>query len=98
MMAYEDTWLSELDVEDIHFIKKFVLSSGSLKEIAEIYQVSYPTVRLRLDRLIQKIQLSEKAEEDPFVGLVKRLAMNEKLDLDVAKTILAAYREGKEGV
>ena len=54
MMVYENTWLSELDVEDIHFIKKFVLSSGSLKEIAEIYQVSYPTVRLRLDRLIQK--------------------------------------------
>ena len=30
-MAYESTWLSELDNEDINFIKKFILASGSLK-------------------------------------------------------------------
>ena len=57
-MSYEQSWLSELDTEDINFIKKFILASGSLKEIAKIYAVSYPTVRLRLDRLIQKIQLA----------------------------------------
>jgi len=95
-MAYEASWLSDLDGEDINFIKKFVLSSGSLKEIAKVYQVSYPTVRLRLDRLIQKIQLSEKAEEDAFISMIKRMAMDEKLELDVAKTILCAYRESKE--
>ena len=48
------------------FIKKFVLASGSLKEVAALYGVSYPTVRLRLDRLIQKIQLTETAEADPI--------------------------------
>ncbi len=95
-MAYETTWLSDLDSEDINFIKKFILSSGSLKEIAKLYEVSYPTVRLRLDRLIQKIQLSDRAEEDTFIGLVKRMAVDEKLDLDVAKTIILAYRKGKE--
>lgn len=94
-MACESTWLSELDGEDINFIKKFILASGSLKEIAEIYQVSYPTVRLRLDRLIQKIQMTEKAEEDAFVGLIRRMAIDEKLDLDTAKTIIRAYRETK---
>jgi hypothetical protein len=94
-MTYESTWLSELDTEDINFIKKFVLASGSLKEIAEIYQVSYPTVRLRLDRLIQKIQTSERAEEDAFVGLIKRMAIDEKLELDTAKTLIRAYRETK---
>lgn len=94
-MAYEAAWLSDLDAEDINFIKKFILASGSLKEIAEIYGVSYPTVRLRLDRLIQKIKMSEHAEEDPFIGLLKRLAVDEKVDLDVAKTIITAYRETK---
>ena len=94
-MAYESTWLSELDMEDINFIKKFMLASGSLKEIAKAYNVSYPTVRLRLDRLIQKIQMTERAEEDAFVGLVKRMAMDEKLELDTAKTIIRAYREAK---
>ena len=95
-MAYETTWLSDLSDEDINFIKKFILSSGSLKEIAKVYEVSYPTVRLRLDRLIQKIQLSDKAEEDSFIGMVKRMAMDEKLDLEAAKTIIRAYRESKE--
>ena len=94
-MTYESTWLSDLDTEDINFIKKFILASGSLKEIAAAYQVSYPTVRLRLDRLIQKIQITERAEEDAFIGLVKRMAMDEKLELDTAKTIIRAYRDTK---
>jgi hypothetical protein len=94
-MDYESTWLSDLDTEDINFIKKFILASGSLKEIAKVYAVSYPTVRLRLDRLIQKIQMSEKAEEDVFVGLIKRMAIDERVDLDTAKTIIRAYRDTK---
>ena len=38
-------WLENLDDEDINFIKIFITSSGSLKEVAKIYDVSYPTVR-----------------------------------------------------
>ena len=49
-MAYQAAWLSDLNTEDIHFVKKFMLASGSLKEVAEAYRVSYPTVRLRLAR------------------------------------------------
>lgn len=96
-MSYEHSWLSELDTEDINFIKKFILASGSLKEIAKIYAVSYPTVRLRLDRLIQRIQLAEKADDDVFINLIKRLTIDEKVELDVAKTIIHAYKERKEG-
>ncbi|MFH1880301.1 MAG: DUF2089 family protein [Bacillota bacterium] len=94
-MAYETTWLSDLNMEDVNFIKKFILASGSLKEIAQVYAVSYPTVRLRLDRLIQKIKMSESAEEDAFIGLVRHMAIDEKMDLDAAKTIIRAYRETK---
>ena len=95
-MAYEPTWLSELDTEDINFIKKFILASGSLKEIAKIYDVSYPTVRLRLDRLIQKIELADKASDDAFINLIKKLTIDEKVELDVAKTIINAYKSNKE--
>ena len=42
-------WLLALEPEDVTFLKNFVLKSGSLKEIARLYQVSYPTVRLRLE-------------------------------------------------
>ena len=47
-------WLSVLSEEDVHFIKRFVLASGSLKELAKQYRVSYPTLRIRLNRLIEK--------------------------------------------
>ena len=89
-------WMAELEDEDLTFIKKFLLASGSLKEVAALYGVSYPTVRLRLDRLIQKIQLTENAEADPYISLVKRLAVDDKLDFDTAKTLITAYRKTKE--
>lgn len=90
-------WMANLEDEDVAFIKKFILSSGSLKEVAGLYGVSYPTVRLRLDRLIQKIQLAETAEADPYVSLVKRLAVDDKLDFDTAKVLITEYRKTKEG-
>ena len=96
-MATLPAWMAELEDEDLTFIKKFLLASGSLKEVASLYGVSYPTVRLRLDRLIQKIRLTESAEADPFVALVKRLAVDDKLDFGTAKVLIDAYREtGKE--
>ena len=89
-------WVAELEDEDLAFVKKIILASGSLKEVASVYGVSYPTVRLRLDRLIQKIRLSETAEADPYVSLVKRLAVDDKLDFDTAKILITEYRKTKE--
>ena len=89
-------WMAELEDEDLAFVKKFLLASGSLKEVASVYGVSYPTVRLRLDRLIQKIRLSETVEADPYVALVKRLAVDDKLDFDTAKLLITEYRKTKE--
>ncbi len=89
-------WLTGLEEEELSFIKNFILASGSLKEIAKIYGVTYPTVRLRLDQLIQKIQLNEQKTEEPFVAVVKQLAIEEKLDFDIAKLLIAAYRKEKE--
>ncbi len=91
-------WLLSLEDEDYTFIKRFVLSSGSLKEIAKEYQVSYPTVRLRLDRLIEKIKIRDKEEIPPFVKLVKDLALDDKLDFDTAKILINAYKKEKNDV
>jgi hypothetical protein len=90
-------WLAALEDEDISFIKKFIMSSGSLKEIAGIYGVTYPTVRLKLDRLIQKIKISEGTTNEPFISLIKKLALNEKLDFDTAKIIISEYKKIKKG-
>lgn len=89
-------WMANLEDEDLAFIKKFILSSGSLKEVAQQYQVTYPTVRLRLDRLIQKIKLTEDTAADPFIALIKRLAVNDKIDFEAAKILVAEYKKTKQ--
>ncbi|MBE6034175.1 DUF2089 family protein [Aminipila sp.] len=90
-------WMVNLDDEDVAFIKKFILSSGSLKEIAGQYGVTYPTVRLRLDKLIQKIQINEDFTNEPYIALIKRLAVNEKIDFDTAKVLISEYKKNKRG-
>lgn len=90
-------WLSNLEEEDMVFIKKFLLSSGSLKEMARQYGVTYPTVRLRLDRLIQKIQLGDQAEGEPYIALIKQLALQDKLDFDTAKLLITQYKKQQGG-
>lgn len=89
-------WMAELDEEDVAFIRRFLLASGSLKEVAGEYGVSYPTVRLRLDRLIQKIRLGEDPAADPYVALIKRLALSDKVDFDAAKILISEYKKQKE--
>ncbi|MCL2049972.1 MAG: DUF2089 domain-containing protein [Defluviitaleaceae bacterium] len=86
-------WLASLEDEDVAFIKKFLQSSGSLKEMARQYGVTYPTVRLRLDKLIQKIQISEDTANEPYIALIKRLAVNDKIDFDTAKILIAEYKK-----
>ena len=86
-------WMTNLEDEDVAFIKKFLQASGSLKEIARQYEVTYPTVRLRLDKLIQKIQISDDISNEPYVALIKRLAVNDKLDFDTAKILISEYKK-----
>ena len=48
--------LSQIPNEDQQFILDFFLSSGSLKEMASQMGKSYPTVRNKLDDIIEKIK------------------------------------------
>lgn len=89
-------WILALEQEDAAFLKNFVLKSGSLKEIAKLYEVSYPTVRLRLDKLIQKIELNDQKEDEPFSTFIKGLAVDARIDLETAKIIIEKYKQEKE--
>ena len=90
-------WMSNLDDEGMTKIIRVLLASGSMKEVAAQYGVSYPTVRLRHDRLIQKIQLGEQIENEPYIALIKRLAVKDKLDFDTAKLLIYEYKKLREG-
>lgn len=91
-------WLDSLEDEDLAFIKRFILFSGSLKDLADAYNVSYPTLRLRLDRLIDKIKIldSQKIEDD-FERQLRAQFADGKLDSQVFKKLLSAYQDQKKG-
>ena len=90
-------WMKNLDDEDMIFIKRFLLASGSLKEVAKLYGVTYPTVRVRLNKLIDKIKLAEdKTDNDEFVELIKRYVIDEDIEFDVAKNLITQYKKIKE--
>ncbi|MCL4351546.1 MAG: DUF2089 domain-containing protein [Firmicutes bacterium] len=46
----------ELTEEQMAFLKVFVVSRGNLKEIERILGISYPTVRSKLDQLVEVFQ------------------------------------------
>ena len=55
--------LSRLGSEDQQFALAFIRCSGSLKEMAKLYGVSYPTVRNRLDDLIARLNRLAETQE-----------------------------------
>ncbi len=89
-------WILALDPEDATFLKNFVLKSGSLKEVAHLYEVSYPTIRFKLNKLIQKIDLNDQKGEEPFLTFIKKLEVNSRIDLETAKIIIEKYNREKE--
>ena len=52
-----------LDQDQQTFIELFILSSGSLKEMAQIMGVTYPTVRARLDQIIADLKKELKSRD-----------------------------------
>jgi hypothetical protein len=56
--------LGRLSPEDQLFLLDFIKSSGSLKEMARLLRLSYPTVRNRLDEIIERVKLAEKTRDD----------------------------------
>lgn len=95
-----NSWVNSLKDEELSILKHFVMNSGSLKKLAEEYNVTYPTIRLKLDRLIQKIKMTDNAYKEPFVSFVKKLSLDNKIEIDVAKALIDKYlkeqRESKD--
>jgi hypothetical protein len=89
--------LLSLDDEDLEFVLRIVLASGSLKELAEQYGVSYPTIRARLDRLISRLRaLVEGRKLDPMAELLADFIERQELTPVAARKILKLHRERAE--
>ena len=88
------SWVAHLEDEDLHFVKRLVLASGSLKELAAVYGVSYPTIRLRLDRLIERVELVDSIPADDRLVARIRVAVAEgQLSSQLGKELLSLHRE-----
>ncbi len=97
-MADVPGWLQHLEEEDYQFIKRFVTASGSLKELADQYGVSYPTIRLRLDRLIEKIRtLDEFQPADAFQARIRLLVTDGALSARLGKELLQLHKTVAKG-
>jgi hypothetical protein len=91
-------WLQHLEEEDHQFIKKLVLVSGSLKELADQYGVSYPTIRLRLDRLMERIRtLDEHEPGDGFQAKIRLLVADGEMSPKLAKELLTLHKNASKG-
>lgn len=66
--------LARLRYEDQVFLSEFVRSHGSIKDMEKAFGISYPTVKNRLNRIIDQLQLVE-------VGVTPAPAHDDTLDL-----------------
>jgi hypothetical protein len=56
---FELPQLARLSVEDQVFVTAFVRCHGSIKEMEQIFGVSYPTIKSRLNRIAQSLEFVE---------------------------------------
>jgi len=57
--SFELSQLARMSLEDQVFITAFVRSHGSIKEMEQIFGVSYPTVKSRLTRIANALEFVE---------------------------------------
>ena len=79
--------LANLPTEHQRFIEIFLLAGGNLKQIAEQAGVSYPTVRSRLDKVIESLR-QQIAETQEVRGTILDAVSEDKRATDEAARII----------
>jgi hypothetical protein len=87
--AFPNPRLASLPSEHQRFIEIFVLAGGNLKQIAEQAGVSYPTVRSRLDKVIESLR-QEIARTQEVRGNILDGVVTDKTSADEAARIIKA--------
>jgi hypothetical protein len=86
--------LRGLGDDDLEFVQGLVLASGSLKDVAQAYGVSYPTIRGRLDKLIDRLQARvEGRPPDPMADLLADLIARGEIAASAARSVLNLHRK-----
>jgi hypothetical protein len=75
--AFELPRLARLSAEDQVFVAAFVRSHGSIKEMEQVFGVSYPTIKARLNRIGASLEFVETDPEPGRAEVLERLARGE---------------------
>jgi len=63
--AFELPQLARLSAEDQVFVVAFLRSHGSIKEMEQVFGVSYPTIKARLNRIAGSLEFVETNPAPP---------------------------------
>jgi hypothetical protein len=69
--------LSRLSLEDQVFITAFIRSHGSIKEMEQVFGVSYPTIKSRLNRIAGQLDFIETDPSPSRAEVLDRLSQGE---------------------
>ena len=75
--AFELPRLAQLSAEDQVFVAAFVRSHGSIKEMEQVFGVSYPTIKARLNRIAGQMEFVDIMPAPDRSEVLERLARGE---------------------
>ena len=75
--AFELPQLARLSAEDQVFVAAFLRSHGSIKEMEQVFGVSYPTIKARLNRISAQLEFVDTNPVAPRGEILDRLQRGE---------------------
>jgi hypothetical protein len=75
--AFELPQLARLTVEDQIFVAAFLRGHGSIKEMEQVFGVSYPTVKARLNRIAGQLEFVDTNPKPLGSEILDRLERGE---------------------
>ena len=83
--------LARLSLEDQVFITAFLRSHGSIKEMEQVFGVSYPTIKARLNRIAGQLEFVDTNPSPSRAEVLERLK-NGEIDAQEAIRALEAFK------
>jgi hypothetical protein len=81
--------LARLSLEDQVFVTAFVRSHGSIKEMEQIFGVSYPTIKARLNRIAGQLEFIDTNPSPSRAEVLERLKNGEITAADAIRELEA---------
>src|SRR5580700_2396870 len=75
--AFAPPQLARLTAEDQIFVAAFLRSHGSIKEMEQMFGVSYPTIKARLTRIAASLEFIDESPAPARTDVLDRLARGE---------------------